>query len=194
MKKLLLLLLCVASCASPVRITETITTDSTGKTTKVIQKFYDTVIIQDELYFYQQDYYNNLFRPYAYYDPFFYDPFWGVGWPYRPSGIVIPVNPPRHPRKPRNEPKPWVSPRREPKVPPRYVDPRPGVGNNPRTGNTPGLGATPKRYVPRPLPPGPRGSYTPEPRSFSPPPAPRPVERGSSPSRSFPKSPNIIKN
>lgn len=177
MKKLLLLLLCVASCASPVRITETITTDSTGKTTKVIQKFYDTVITHDEVYFYQQDYFNLMFRPYAYYDPFFYDPFWGNGWPYRPPGVVIPVNPPRHPRKPRNEPR----------VPPRYVDPgreRPGVGNNP------GSGATPKRYVPRPLPPGPRGSYTPEPRSFSPPPAPRPVERGSSPIRQF-NRPNI---
>lgn len=190
MKKLLLLLLCVASCASPIRITETITTDSTGKTTKVIQKFYDTVVTHDEVYFYQQDYFNLMFRPYAYYDPFFYDPFWGNGWPYRPPGVVIPINPPRSPRKPRNEPKPWVSPRREPKVPPRYVDPRPGVGNNPRTGNNPGSGATPKRYVPRPLPPGPRGSYTPEPRSFSPPPAPRPVERGSSPIRQF-NRPNI---
>ena len=170
MKKLFLLLLCVASCASPVRVTETITTDSTGRTTKVIQRFYDTVVVHDELYFYQQDYFNMMFRPYAYYDPFFYDPFWGAGLPYRPPGVVIPINPPRHPRKPHNEV-------------------RPGVGVRPGTGNNPG-----KLHVPRPLPPGPRGSYTPEPRSFSPPPAPRPVERGSSPIRSFPRSPNIIKN
>lgn len=173
MKKLFLLLLCVASCASPVRVTETITTDSTGRTTKVIQRFYDTVVVHDEVYFYQQDYFNMMFRPYAYYDPFFYDPFWGAGLPYRPPGVVIPINPPRSPRNRPNRPV----------VPPRYVQPRPGTGTNPG-----------KLHVPRPLPPGPRGSYTPEPRSFSPPPAPRPVERGSSPIRSFPKSPNIIKN
>lgn len=184
MKKLFLLLLCVASCASPIRVTETITTDSTGRTTKVIQRFYDTVVVHDEVYFYQQDYFNMMFRPYAYYDPFFYDPFWGAGLPYRPPGVVIPINPPRSPRMRPNRPNPWVSPRREPKVPPRYVQPRAGTGTNP------GSGSTPKRYVPRPLPPGPRGSYTPEPRSFSPPPAPRPVERGSSPIRQF-NRPNI---
>ena len=178
MRYLLLLPLCVAGCATPVRVVETITTDSTtGKTTKVIQRFYDTIDI-DQIYFYQQDYYNNLFRPYAYYDPFFYDPFWGAGWPYRPPGVVIPVNPPRSPRRPR--------------VPPRYVNPRPGVGNNP--GNAPVPGYTPKRSLPRPLPPGPRGTYVPGGgMPFSTPPAVRPVERGNSPIRTFPGSPNIIK-
>jgi hypothetical protein len=167
MKKLFLVLLfCVVGCATPVRVVETTTTDSTtGKTTKVIQRFYDTIDI-DQIYFYQQDYYNNLFRPYAYYDPFFYDPFWGAGWPYRPNRIVIPVNPPRSPRRPR--------------VPPRYVNPgdevRPGTGN------------APKRSLPRPLPPGPRGTYVPGGgKPLSTPPAVRPVERGQAPIRTFSK-------
>jgi hypothetical protein len=176
MKKLfLVLLLCVVGCATPVRVVETITTDSTtGKTTKVIQRFYDTVYM-DEVYFYPPDYYTNMYRPYAYYDPFFYDPFWGTGLPYRPPGIVIPINPPRSPRRPR--------------VPPRYVNPRPGVGNNP--GNNPKPGFTPKRSLPRPLPPGPRGTYVPGGgKPFSTPPAVRPVERGQAPIRSFVKPDN----
>jgi hypothetical protein len=189
MKKLfLVLLLCVVGCATPVRVVETYTTDSTtGKTTKVIQRFYDTIDI-DQIYFYQQDYYNNLFRPYAYYDPFFYDPFWGAGWPYRPSRIVIPVNPPRSPRRPRVRPGGDY-------VPAPGNSPRPGVSPNPgyapRHGDKPGNGNTPKRSLPRPLPPGPRGTYVPGGgMPFSTPPAVRPVERGTSPIRTFPKPDN----
>jgi hypothetical protein len=168
MKKLfLVLLLCVVGCATPVRVVETITTDSTtGKTTKVIQRFYDTVYM-DEVYFYPPDYYTNMYRPYAYYDPFFYDPFWGSGLPYRPPGIVIPINPPRSPRRPR--------------VAPGYVP-------VPRGEVRPGPGNTPKRSLPRPLPPGPRGTYVPGGgKPLSTPPAVRPVERGQAPIRTFSK-------
>jgi hypothetical protein len=45
--------------------------------------------------------------------------------------------------------------------------------------------------LPRPLPPGPRGTYVPGGgMPFSTPPAVRPVERGTSPIRTFPKPDN----
>ena len=163
---LLVLLLCVTGCATPIRVVETYVTDSaTGKTTKVIQRFYDSTR-SERWDYYQDDYVNLMINPYMYYDPFFFDPFWGNRRLYYTPRVVVPVNPgvgnPRGPRvRPNNH---------------RYVNPpRTGVGNAPIR----------KYEAPRPLPPGPRGSYTPQPRSFSPPPAPRPVERGSSPSRQF---------
>jgi hypothetical protein len=169
MRYLLLLLLCVIGCATPIRVVETYVTDSaTGKTTKVIQRFYDSTR-SERWDYYQDDYVNLMINPYMYYDPFFFDPFWGSRRLYYTPRVVVPINPPRGPRVRPNTP--------------RYDNPRPGVGNPPK----PGVGTAPirKYEVPRPLPPGPRGSYTPQPRSFSPPSAPRPVERGSSPSRQF---------
>ena len=41
MKKLIFALLFLASCEVPYKITETYSTDSTGKTVKTVQKFYD---------------------------------------------------------------------------------------------------------------------------------------------------------
>lgn len=41
MKKLIFALLFLASCEAPYKITETYTTDSTGKTVKTVQKFYN---------------------------------------------------------------------------------------------------------------------------------------------------------
>lgn len=158
---LLALLLCVIGCATPIRVVETYTTDSTGKTTKVIQRYYDSTNY-DRWDYYQDDYVNMMINPYMYYDPFFYDPFWGNRRLYYTPRVIVPINPPRGPRvRPNN---------------PRYVNPpRPGVGTAPIR----------KYEAPRPVQPGPRGSYTPQPRSFSPPSAPRPVERGSSPVRQF---------
>lgn len=173
MKNLLLaLLLCVTGCATPVKVIETYVTDSTGKTTKVIQKFYDSTR-NDRWDYYQDDYVNLMVNPYMYYDPFFYDPFWRPGRMYFGPRVIVPVNPPRAPR---------VSPREPRGGGPGYI--------NPPSRPKPGVGTNPRYSPPRPLPPGPRGSYTPQPRSFSPPPAPRPVERGSSPIREFVKPDN----
>jgi hypothetical protein len=169
MRYLLLLLFCVAGCATPIRVVETLVTDSaTGKTTRVIQKFYDSSNVTRDVYV--QDYSTMMFNPY--YDPFFYDP---VYW-YSPrylGPIVAPVQP-------------RVIIRNRP-VRPRGGWDSPGSGFRP---STPVRPSTPRANPPRPLPPGPRGSYTPQPRSFSTPPAARPVERGQAPTRTFVKPDN----
>jgi hypothetical protein len=166
---LLVLLLCVTGCATPIRVVETLVTDSaTGKTTKVIQKFYDSSHVTRDVYV--QDYSSMMFSPY--YDPFFYDPIYWYSPRYL-GPIVAPV-------------KPRVIIRNRP-VRPRGGWDSPGSGFRP---STPVRPSTPRANPPRPLPPGPRGSYTPQPRSFSTPPAVRPVERGQAPTRSFVKPDN----
>lgn len=170
MRYLLLLLLCVTGCATPIRVVETYVTDSaTGKTTRVIQKFYDSSHVTRDVYVH--DYSTMMFNPF--YDPFFYDP---VYW-YSPrflGPIVAPVQPRvvirNRPVRPRGG---WDSPGAgfRPSNP-RYVQPRP----------------TPRANPPRPLPPGPRGTYVPGGgKPLSTPPAARPVERGQAPTRTFVK-------
>ena len=169
MRYLLLLLLCVAGCATPIRVVETLVTDSaTGKTTRVIQKFYDSSNVTRDVYV--QDYSTMMFNPY--YDPFFYDPIYWYSPRYL-GPIVAPVQP-------------RVIIRNRP-VRPRGGWDSPGSGFRP---STPVRPSTPRANPPRPLPPGPRGSYTPQPRSSSTPPAARPVERGQAPTRTFVKPDN----
>ncbi len=169
MRYLLLLLLCVAGCATPIRVVETYVTDSaTGKTTKVIQKFYDSSHVVRDVYV--QDYSGMMINPY--YDPFFYDPIYWYSPRYL-GPIVAPVQP-------------RVVIRNRP-VRPRGGWDSPGSGFRP---STPVRPSTPRANPPKPLPPGPRGSYTPQPRSFSTPPAVRPVERGQAPTRIFVKPDN----
>jgi len=164
MRYLLLLLLCVTGCATPIRVVETLVTDSaTGKTTRVIQKFYDSSHVTRDVYV--QDYSTMMFNPY--YDPFFYDP---IYW-YSPrflGPIVAPVQP-------------RVVIRNRP-VRPRGGWDSPGAGFRP---------STPRANPSRPLPPGPRGTYVPGGgKPLSTPPAARPVERGQAPTRSFVKPDN----
>lgn len=90
----IILILVSCGCYAPIRIVETYVTDSlTGKTTKVIEKFYDSTD-DDRRSYYQQDYMNFMLRPYMYYDPFFYDPFWNSRAFYYAPRVVVP-NPPR---------------------------------------------------------------------------------------------------
>jgi len=115
----LLLFVLLYGCSTPIRIVETYVTDSaTGNTTKVVQKFYDSV----DRYHHQSDYSDFMFRPYMYYDPFFYDPFWGSRRFYTPPRVIVPVRPITRPRTG------YVAPRSDNKKsydPPRPLPPGP---------------------------------------------------------------------
>jgi predicted N-acyltransferase len=86
-------LLALIGCSSPVRIVESYSTDSTGKTIKTITKYYDSSpVVHRE--FIEDHYYSN---------PYYYRPF-GYGY-YPRTQIVVPIRPSYGPRyTPRNNP------------------------------------------------------------------------------------------
>lgn len=91
MKKLALILILgvLVSCSSPIKIVETYTTDSTGKTVKRIEKIYDRT---PSNHFVPNASLNVLTSP-LWYDPWFYRPYYSPRIIIPSPRVTVPVKP-----------------------------------------------------------------------------------------------------
>lgn len=102
MKKIIFSLLFLVSCSTPYKIVETYTTDSTGKTLKVVQKFYNDQPVSStttEVNFIS----GPMFLPYRY--SYFYVPRVYVPVPARPQRVPTPQRPGYGPLPPTPRPR-----------------------------------------------------------------------------------------